>query len=266
MVKIRIKLRSWFHALVRPWFISLIGDKEIWYFQGIRRSGNHACIDWLINARLGEAVEPKELSHYLFYKYSDDLVFINSYAQESAVAMLWHVLLNRRALKKASILVVSLEDESSELDHFLNLLELANFHIGITRLLPNVFSSRIKKMQTERLKNEGGIGRNFEIDERVASLFFEARRAPMVWHYDSWLTDATWRKEFLRRLYLEVDLIPSITSQGGGSSFGAGDSSNQDKRFLSIQCPENLKPMIEAMLQKLPADEKEIAEQWLRQG
>lgn len=86
----------------------------------------------------------------------------------------------------------------------------------------------------------------------------------MVWHYDSWLTDATWRKEFLRRLYLEVDLIPSITSQGGGSSFGAGDSSNQDKRFLYIQCPENLKPMIEAMLQKLPAEEREIAEQWLR--
>ena len=263
MPNARAKLRSWFHALARPWVRSLIKDKEIWCFQGVRRSGNHACIDWLINARLGEAVESEQLSHYLFYRYTPELIFINSYAQESAIVMLWHVFLNRRALEEASILVVSLEDESSELDHFLNLRELAKFHIGITRLLPNVFSSRIKKMQTERVKDEGGIGRNFDIDQRVISLFFEARQASMVWHYDSWLTDAFWRKKFLRRLHLEVDVIPSITSQGGGSSFGAGDS-NRDKRFLKIQCPQELKPMIETVLPELSAHEKDITERWLR--
>lgn len=264
MESVRSRSRNLFHSLVAPVFKGMVNGKEIWYFQGIRRSGNHACIDWLINARLGRAVKPQQLSHYLFYQYTEEVVFINSYAQESALDMLRHVWLNRKAIRKCQVIMLSIEDESNELNHFLNLHEVADYHIGITRLLPNVLSSRLKKFGTESLLESGGIGGNFGVDRRILSLFFEARRSPIVWHYDRWLSDATWRNEFLEKLHLTADIIPPVTTQGGGSSFDRGDSS-RNKRFLKIQCPDELWSLLMEHLGALPEEEKAITADWLSQ-
>ena len=126
-------------------------------------------------------------------------------------------------------------------------------------------ASRLKKIGTESLLAHGGIAGNFGVDRTILSMFFEARGAPIVWHYDRWLSDAAWRNEFLEKLQLTVDIIPPVTTQGGGSSFGESDSS-RNSRFLKIQCPNELRLLLSEHLGALPQEEKAITEDWLSQS
>lgn len=260
----RGKCRLIFHGTLRPIFKWLLRNKEVWYFEGIRRSGNHACIYWVANARLGMNVKPMQLSHYLFYCFSENCVFINSYAQESAIVMLLHVWKNRKFIRRCKILFLSIEDESSELIHFLNARSYAFRHIGITRSLPNVLASRLQKQRRESMKPGDGIAKNFEVTLRVLNLFFKAREAETVWMYDDWVSNSSWRREFLSYMNLKADIMPGVTPQGGGSSFETKEMNDaQNERFKLIECPTELHSILVENRNRLPRKEWNAVQRWL---
>lgn len=260
----RKAVRFIFHITLIPLFKILLKRKEIWFFEGIRRSGNHACIYWIANARLKRKAPPQELSHYCFYSFSKEVFFINSYAQESALTMLKHVWKNRRLVIRCKILFLSIEDESSSLLHFLNLSQFAHRHIGITRSLPNVLASRLQKIERESLKLKEGIAQNFVITPKILRLFFKAREAKYVWIYDDWLSDLEWRAEFLASVGLSMDIMPEVTPQGGGSSFETrAVQLEQNRRFERVECPSDLHEMILGSCARLPKDECDLLRNWI---
>ncbi len=266
MQQLRWALRWVFHVTLKPLVAWSLRGKDIYIFHGIRRSGNHACINWVANALAGEEVELRRLTEGQFNQYCDDILFVDSFVQESAWTTLWRMGVNRRHLKRATKVLLSTEDVPVDLHHFLNVRRAQ--HIGITRDLASVLASRIKKYDAAKRSHASLFYLNFTVTPEVLGIFREVRRLPKVWHYDAWLQSAAWRREFLRDLGLEVDVMPQMSSQAGGSSFGSSSDADPTaflNRHTQVPCPPWLPPMVEAVDEALSDEERARFADWAGQ-
>jgi len=192
----------------------------------MRRSGNHACINWLANSIYGEKVGYKQLQHYLFRQFpGNKIFFINSYAQESALSVFRFVLKYRKQIRNCEYLFLSLEDEPPQFRHFLQRTnnQTIAIKIHINRSVFNMLSSRSKKIAVDEAKEGRGIASNFEVSGDLIKGLFDYRRSDFIqWEYDQWLISPEWRKDFLNAIGLCIDIIPDMSIEAGGSSFTAG--------------------------------------------
>ena len=146
---IRKATRSATHVVLRAIWGGMRKSTKVFHFAGLRRSGNHACINWLVNSIYGSSVEYRQLDHYLFREFPEGRVFlINSYAQEPALSVFRYVWKYRRKIARCEYLFLSLEDEPPSFTHFLrpkdNTPGVVNIHID--RTVFNLLSSRAKKI------------------------------------------------------------------------------------------------------------------------
>ena len=201
----------------------------IFHFSGLRRSGNHACINWLANSIYGRKVKYKQLDHYLFRQFPENKIFfINSYAQESALKVFRSMFKYRRQIRDCDYLFLSLEDESLQFKHFIHskMDQSFSFSIHINRSLFNMLSSRSKKISVDTAKEGGGIANNFNVEEKLIEGLFAYRRSDLLqWEYDEWLVNPEWRNSFLGFVGLSEDIMPSMSVEAGGSSF---DTDNKE--------------------------------------
>ena len=256
-------LKSLFHWVLRKWIERRLRGKELWFFYGIRRSGNHACINWVANAHVGESVQHKQLGFGIFFEYGDQQVFfINSFAQVPPVELALNLWRYRAVWDACPTIFLSREDTPNDTGHFMDVPHLATHVIGITRSMPNVLASRLKKYGEEIVKPNGGIAGVFVVNSNILQQFFEARNEPKVWHYDEWLHDPAWRRRFLDALGLGPDLMPGMSIQGGGSSFGQ-ESGAKTARHALVPCPEAVKAVVMPLLERLPEEEQAVMRHWM---
>lgn len=268
MQRTRSRLRWVFHAAIKPLVAWSLRGKDVYIFHGIRRSGNHACINWVANALAGEEVRLSRLTEGQFNAYTSDILFVDSFVQESAWTTLWRMWLNRRHFWQAKKVLLSTEDVPVDLHHYLNLP--GAHHIGITRDLSSVLASRIKKYAAARAQHPSSLFyRNFIVTPEILDIFKQVRRLPKVWHYDAWLQSPAWRREFLKSLGLEVDVMPPMSVQAGGSSFGShseADPSAFLNRHTQVTCPPWLPPLVAAVDEVLTDEERRRLADWAAEG
>lgn len=220
---------------------------KVVHVSGLRRSGNHACINWLANAVYGEKVHHRPLGHYLFRSFPDGRVlFINSYGQERAFTLLRNLWKHRQAIRRCAYLILSLEDAPPSWPHFLRPGKTGNaIRIHVDRSIFNVLASRARKMDSEAGANRGTTAVDFRINAPLLESAFADRRSDMLqWDFDRWLQDPAWRKGFLAQLGLQHDILPDMSVEGGGSSFrhaGLGTA-----RYKEHPIPEAWLQLIEA--------------------
>lgn len=263
MQRLRRSLRWVFHAVIKPFVAWSLRGKDVYIFHGIRRSGNHACINWVANALAGKEVKLRRLTEGQFNQYGDDILFVDSFVQESAWTTLGRMWLNRRHIRRARVVLLSTEDVPVGLHHFLNLPGVQ--HVGITRDLASVLASRIKKYDAAKRAHATLFYLNFTVTPEILRIFREVRLLPKVWHYDAWLQSPAWRKEFLQGLGLEVDVMPQMSSQAGGSSFGSSADADPTaflNRHTQVPCPPWLPPMVEAVEEVLTDEERRRFAEW----
>lgn len=201
----------------------MVDPGKVVHFSGLRRAGNHACINWVANAVYGDKVWHRKLEHYLFLHYPGNRIFfINSYGQERAFPLFRQLWRYRKNIANCEYLFLSVEDEPPSFRHFLrpgNGSDAVRVHIR--RSLFNTMASRAKKLEVDAGKPATGRMVDFGINEPLLAAEFAARRSDALqWDYDRWLEDPQWRTDFLAQLGLERDIMPGMSVEGGGSSFG----------------------------------------------
>lgn len=204
----------------------LFRGRKVILVNGMRRSGNHACVYWLMNAIAGERTVGRLKREGRLLKSRDGrLVFLNNtnfvHWIEYAIT-LWK---GRRAIRRATWIVVSLEECGAvEIRREQWRAGTPTHRILIKRSVLNLAASRIAYLRN--CLNEGvGAQRmpcNKEFFEKLHSFDRLERDGWLPWEYEAWLTSPAYRRRFLDNLGLvdAADIVPETASQAGGSSFG----------------------------------------------
>lgn len=231
------------HALAGAVWGAMKKPAKVVHVSGLRRSGNHACINWLANAIYGENVRHHGLGHYLFRSWPHGrVVFINSYAQERASVLLRELWKHRDAIARCEYLFLGLEDAPPAFTHFL-LRGSRAIRIHVDRSIFNTMASRAKMMDRQARKGHSGTAVDFSLNAKLLEAAFADRRSAMLqWNYDQWLQDPAWRKDFLAKLGLVHDILPDMSTEGGGSSFTGSErgfpAPGATARFLEQPVPQ----------------------------
>ena len=230
---------------------------------GDRRSGNHACIYWILSCLAGKDVVSaygrREGPGFRFYP-EQGFVFINDLSSCLAETSLRRMLLRNKSLfNKCSLVILSFEDVGSEVICRNPLLRRHQF-IRVSRNMPDILASRYEILV--RLAFEGGSDLNlFSMDrkwfEKSFSWYkrehFRLDKNIADWSFDNWKVDASYRESFLRSIGLQcADLYPiAISGEGGGSSF-SGEARDFD-RLTTVSNQKNFKKFIATCIKNYPA-------------
>lgn len=218
---------------------------------GMRRSGNHAFINWLSNALEEQQVEytHDEKFSYLRFSKSGKTAFINEINRIRSWKL--HRMLFTRALtlRKVDTLIVSAEDvDSSYSQHFRLPIWLPRIQhrIFIKRSILNTIASRLQHLKKSAAAGKGN--HNLSITTKFFKKLksWESPNSDFTdWEYDLWLTSDSYRRKFLSQLGLRQDILPTISKEGGGSSFTGRDRTPTAKeatsRFKHIHIPSNIR-------------------------
>ena len=236
------------YVLLAYFLVSLFFlKKEVFVVTGLRRSGNHGFINWFSNALLQDNVEFDKISKATVNLSKDgQLILFNEVNCGGSVPkFIYHVLNQRDKIKKAKFIIISLEDYiPQDKDPY---FPRNSQKIAIKRSMLNLIASRIR-----RATNQARIGLDrgdMSIDDDFISTYrwiVESDKQDWtIWDYDLWMLDRNnYRKSFLSRFGLEQDIAPSISHQGGGSSFTGRDGVPRKddtlSRFHMIEWPERV--------------------------
>lgn len=214
--------------------------KQIYVVFGLRRSGNHAIIKWLMNASQCERV------NYEYYNFRQALsdngkvLFLNNWNGfhdwRSALA-------NVDVSKNVEVIFISFEDINA-ID-FVGEVEctIPNYSlISITRKRLDLVASRYETLYKRALAGKDErIGSNMNCDKRLSPLIRAIQQSHYFStqvHYDSWLDDVDYRHVILEQLNLSCDIMPDKgTSEGGGSSFADLSGWSEDRLLKLSNLP-----------------------------
>lgn len=238
MSVLKVMYRRSFYILLNL----LLIRKKKFYVAGMRRSGNHAFINWLKNALEGKEVQfyqPKNERQFLVTP-TGDTVFINEVNkinQKNYTRIfrehLWIIVRSKH-------IIISTEDFTRK-DSFK--IPDCDYNFLVKRSVLNLIASRYKKLLNGI--NEGRGMNAFNIDDRffkrLKKLYTSTAYIP--WMYDEWLTSEEYRLSFLSRLNLTFDSNPGISKKGGGSSFSGStmpEKSDLLQRYKHVEIPVNI--------------------------
>jgi len=225
----------------------LLSNKKVFVVTGMRRSGNHGFINWFSNALLEKKTEFDLVSKAVVNITKDgQLILFNEVNFKGGVSkFIFHIANQKANIKKAKYVIISLEDYSPQnRDPF---IPRNAKKIAVQRSILNLIASRIK-----RATNQAAIGLDrgdMTIDGRFVRNYKwiaeNNTREWIKWDYDLWmLNHDDYRHNFLERFGLSVDILPSISDQGGGSSFTGTDivptKDDTLKRWQMIEWPKRV--------------------------
>lgn len=216
---------------------------------GMRRSGNHAIINWLVNALESTASEleyppPGRIG----VTSSGRVAHINDLPVRRNGVFYDEVHARLDLLNHASSIILSVEDRRID-DRFERMLALptATQRVHVRRSTLNLLASRI-----EGLRRNHRLGRKhsgLEITQQLLdTMAYNYKSLPDSWtlvDFDRWLTDGdTYRRSLLNALELTVDIEPAISRHGDGSSFTARQkiptSNELNSRWSAIEWPRSI--------------------------
>jgi hypothetical protein len=183
------------------------------HIYGLRRSGNHAIINWLL-ANLGQTSENEVMVKAGKYGFQVQR-FGNAFHLNNVTG--WkHMPLFTNTIRKVNKskynhLVISYEDASPEGQ------EKPENTFTIIRDLPSVVASRSSKIQ----QNAPIFGEMMKIDEDLLKNWIKLASHPNAIVFESWLQDKEYRDKISKKLRVEknLDMTNLVSSAGGGSSF-----------------------------------------------
>lgn len=225
-------------ALRRVLALSVYRNRQVVYVYGMRRSGNHACINWLLNALEADRVGWAELANHVKQSTSSKTVFINELNMLSAREYLKTLFFHYRVFRQAKQIILSCEDVAAAYGNDWRIPASAT-RIKIIRSTLNLLASRF-----QNLNKKAQLGYGHSRQSMGASFFHKLRSLQndtdsMPWELDRWSVDSNWRREFLHQLDLTADLTPDISKEGGGSSFtGRGaipTAAELTERFRNVE-------------------------------
>lgn len=249
LINAQIAVRN---ALKKREINKLYQGKEIFFFFGMRRSGNHACIQWLANSitqKNSPFIKDKEDIHF---EYTDSckVLFFNELNKLKNDNIYELFRKKKELIIKSKYIFISFEDFTpAELDQIL-FLPSPQKRIIIRRNILDLISSRYQNLVKKALVGQGWVGQSIDLTffKRLSKLYKLLNKSNyLIWDFDLWQSDKKYRENFLFNLGFSVDIIPSITPHGGGSSFGAnieGDRldkvfpQNEFKKFISVVIDE----------------------------
>lgn len=217
---------------------------------GMRRSGNHAVINWLANSIEGEQVEfayppPGRIG----VTPSGRVAHINDlplrrdgdHHFDAAAARI-------DLLRGASSIVLSLEDHriGESFERRLALPE-GTRRVHVRRSTLNLLASRIEGLR--RAEHRGNSRSGLEITQHLLDSMQHNRTSlPDAWtviDFDRWLTEGTaHRGAVLADLDLTVDIDPAMSLHGDGSSFTARNRvptpEELTSRWAAIEWPNRI--------------------------
>lgn len=241
--------------------------KRVFVVHGMKRSGNHAIINWLIAH-----------DHFIFYNDVIQIAPILNGKKKIPPPQDFTAWFKRRRLprrirfaffiKKFILqkysLIASLEDHSLSVKPFYNVpCEVTN--ILIVRDPSNLFSSRIRKAAqinhpAYSLDEDTLINRDVELWKSHAQEFTGSTnhlKNKVCIYFDAWFSNENYREQISQKLNFEfTDTgFSKISNKGGGSSFDKTlfDGNNQMMNILNRKA--NLKESEQQLLENILTDD-----------
>lgn len=188
---------------------------------GLRRSGNHAVIEWIGRGVTGGTAGFRQLDELGFVRVMDDgrVIHLNDVGRLPVLDFLRVWTTHLRWIWTADVLIISFEDcESSSVRRSIKVPSKGHLtFVHVHRTLPNVVASRLKRLQTSAM--EGRAEPLMEVSRRLLDVHRENLEHGDPWihvRFDDWLQDRT---TAMAGLGLEHDILGSISVVGRGSSF-----------------------------------------------
>lgn len=211
-------------------------NSQIFYVSGMRRSGNHAFIQWFTNALLNANANLEygtdKIGWFTGKISTGELFHLNEMNTMGIKFQLICLYRNYKLLRKCRYVIFSFEDTVP--DDLVYRLTNARNHIFVRRNTLSLVASRIQGMIRDARKGRANLG--FEVNEQKLTTIKDWRaKCAIQWHYDEWLVNTQYRQEFLDKFGLTYDSVPNLSVQGGGSSFGESvNELNTLKRYESF--------------------------------
>lgn len=208
-------------------------------FYGLRRSGNHAILEWLIQ-NMGGSGERKVIKDRRLMQVNNAAYIneANTYGKESAFIKDWKL-----ADSSHDYLIVSYEDVG--LNHTREATKEYK-KIAIIRDITNLFASRQKNYinspsRAHRL--------NMRIDEYAVNLWKELATCDkntdtVLIKFESWVESKEYRDQISKQLGLvNYDITDTMTNFGDGSSFSGKKKPTAKElatRINQVELPEEV--------------------------
>jgi len=219
--------------------------KEVYVITGMRRSGNHAFINWFTNALENDSVTYNILKGNVSQTSTGKTIFFNEVNYFGLMYFISAIRRHKLLYNKSSFIIISLEDYSpKKTDAY---VPNKAKKISITRSSLNLIASRLHK-QIELAKTGFSRGDMSIDDDFFKRLYWNQNAGGLgwtLWNYDSWVKNTgNYRKNFLRSFNLTSDIPPKISQEGGGSSFSGTkkipDAEQLVSRWKKISWPTRI--------------------------
>ena len=201
---------------------------------GMRRSGNHACIDWIANALIESHVEwVKSNIRWISFSSHNDIVHLNDVGAVSFLFFICGIWAERKAIRSARFVIVSFEDCRPGV----SFKEVAETKIVIERPAADILASRYHNINQRALRGEGwssqSIRENFFSTLSALREFgrLKTNEGVTVWDFDKWRGSRTYRTAVLHSIHLKCDIMPRMSKVGGGSSFNLSTHDDSDRIY-----------------------------------
>lgn len=165
-------------------------------------------------------------------------------------------------ISKADFVIISTEDHIlTKLDPF---TPINSTIIYVHRTLLNIVASRLKKSSSRASvgAEEGDMKINHHFINVAKNIKKQERLGHIVWYFDLWLSTCDkyqgYRQDFLNKLNLSVDIQPSISHEGGGSSFSGMSDLGCKKALLCRHDQVHIPNEVRSLL--LSAQTRELLE------
>jgi len=226
----------------------LLGGRKVWVFAGLRRSGNHAIIAWIINGLEGRPTPYDAIDAVCWFTSSDsgETIFLNEVNRVPGTSYLEELWKRRKLLRRARNIILSYEDSPVGcFSHWKTPLYIRQ-RIFIHRSLLNIIASRLEKLR--RAAQDGQRLPMMGIDESMLDALLSLSTAPpslcKTIKFDQWVDDPAYRQALAEELGLHGDILPGISKEGGGSSFSGQryvpSASELSSRFKACQFPDRI--------------------------
>lgn len=214
---------------------------------GLRRSGNHAVIEWILKNLSGCNERHVIKESMIFSGNSCHLNAINQYRNE-ALLRIDHLF----ATSSFKNLIISYEDRPSN--------SATEFSLGYTKVviirdIYNVIASRYKKLIDT--KSQPGWQQLMKIDESIFTIWKQhaaaAKQGTTMIRFEDWIEGKEARNAISKSLGLEnLDHTNTMSHHGGGSSFNPHhwtppSGSDLNNRWRQVELP---KALLERMKQE----------------
>jgi hypothetical protein len=220
-------------SVYRYYILYILRGKDVFYVSGVRRSGNHAFINWLVNAlEKNQTRLQNDTGYKYFYSSpSGETIFLNEVNEINLVVFLRMAYTKRKVIRSCSQIILSVEDCHSDYQSYK--IPRYDRAIYIKRPVLNLVASRLKYLIKRAKKGKSNYWNAIDslILDKIQS--FENNDRFFIWEFEKWLSSKQYRIHFLQKLNLSTSVMPHISTFGEGSSFSATDQVPEHSELIN---------------------------------